>query len=112
MPAPRAAFRITAASSRPSAACTASPPPAQLPEEVAERLGETDFMEEFEEEPEFMSGRKKREKEKREKKEKRRRSKDIFDDDDEDNGIFASHDDFIEKESSDDDIEVMDLNDL
>ena len=50
---------------------------AQLPEEVAERLGETDFMEEFE-----------------------------------DNGIFASHDDFIEKESSDDDIEVMDLNDL
>lgn len=85
---------------------------AQLPEEVAERLGETDFMEEFEEEPEFMSGRKKREKEKREKKEKRRRSKDIFDDDDEDNGIFASHDDFIEKESSDDDIEVMDLNDL
>lgn len=41
---------------------------AQLPEEVAERLGETDFMEEFEEEPEFMSGRKKREKEKREKK--------------------------------------------
>lgn len=85
---------------------------AQLPEEVAERLGETDFMEEFEEEPEFMSGRKKREKEKREKKEKKRRSKDIFDDDDEDNGIFASHDDFIEKESSDDDIEVMDLNDL
>lgn len=85
---------------------------AQLPEEVAERLGETDFMEEFEEEPEFMSGRKKREKEKREKKEKRRRSKDIFDDDDDDNGIFASHDDFIEKESSDDDIEVMDLNDL
>ena len=66
-------------------------------------------MEEFEEEPEFMSGRKKREKEKREKKEKKRRSKDIFDDD---NGIFASHDDFIEKESSDDDIEVMDLNDL
>ena len=37
---------------------------------------------------------------------------DIFDDDDEDNGIFASHDDFMEKESSDDDIEVMDLNDL
>ena len=25
---------------------------------------------------------------------------------------IASHDDFIEKESSDDDIEVMDLNDL
>ncbi len=85
---------------------------AHLPEEVVERLGEADFMDEFEEEPEFMSGRKKREKEKKEKKEKRRRSKDIFDDDDDDNGLFASHDDFIEKESSDDDIEVMDLNDL
>ena len=63
-------------------------------------------------EPVFLISMKKEKKEKREKKEKKRRSKDIFDDDDEDNGIFASHDDFIEKESSDDDIEVMDLNDL
>lgn len=85
----------------------------ELPEEVVERLDAADdFMDEFEEEPEFMSGKKKRVKEKKEKKEKRRRSKDIFDDDDTDNGIFASHDDFIEKDSSDDDIEVMDLNDL
>lgn len=69
---------------------------------------EEEFMD-FEEEPEFMSGHKK---EKKEKKERRRKNRDIFDDDQE-GGLFGSDKLFVEeKDSDDDEIEVMDLNDL
>lgn len=72
---------------------------------------EKDFCE-FEEDPQLLPGRKaKRERKKRERREKHEKVKDIFDDDDNQGSIFTQEN-IYSGEDSDDDLEVMDLNDL
>ncbi|MGN0341495.1 MAG: cadherin-like beta sandwich domain-containing protein [Roseburia sp.] len=74
-----------------------------------EDWSEDEEFSDFEEEPQLLSGRKtKRE---RKKKERREKVRDIFDDDDSQNSIFEKEKIYSEQDS-DDDFEVMDLNDL
>lgn len=67
---------------------------------------------EFEEEPQLLSGRKaKRERKKKERREKHEKVRDIFDDDDSPSSIFTKEK-IYSGQDSDDELEVMDLNDL
>lgn len=75
-------------------------------EETAEAATDSEDADDFEED---FSDYKREKKEK--KKEKRRKNHDIFDDDDDDD-LFGGQKMFVDKMDSDDDIEVMDLNDL
>lgn len=81
-------------------------------QENADDWAEDEAFVEFEEEPQLLSGRKaKRERKKKERRERHERVRDIFDDDDSQSSIFTKEK-IYSGQDSDDDLEVMDLNDL
>lgn len=90
----------------------AEPEVESKPEQKSDLEAEDEAFAEFEEEPQLLSGRKaKRERKKKERREKHERVRDIFDDDDSQSSIFTKEK-IYSGQDSDDDLEVMDLNDL
>ncbi|MCI5620058.1 MAG: cadherin-like beta sandwich domain-containing protein [Lachnospiraceae bacterium] len=90
----------------------AEPEVESKPEQKSDLEAEDEAFAEFEEEPQLLSGRKaKREQKKKERREKHERVRDIFDDDDSQSSIFTKEK-IYSGQDSDDDLEVMDLNDL
>lgn len=81
--------------------------PAEFAIRKEQPLSDEDELMNYDEESEPFSDHKKEKK----KKEKKRKNHDIFDDD-EQNDLFDGQKVYMDKDDSDDDIEVMDLNDL